>query len=211
MYMAISVWYCIILLRWSSWMINIPLHLWNKVTMPYWSSSWLMLCDKMILLFLEEGIEGKVELRSKKIIFLSIFTHLQPFKTEVDFLNSVYEEAAWQRFVIYFCVPNLWGEHAELNLICFHSHHNGGSCCAPKQNEGLLLHKLVFAFGLRFYKMCHMSSGCFHTEKENGGFAYVCLLSDQWTRLFIGSIHQCQHFWFNEFCLFQISGNLLFY
>lgn len=146
MYIAISVWYCIIFMRWSSWMINILIHLWNKVTMPYWSSSWLMLCDKMILLFLEEGIEGKVELRCKKIFFVSVFTHLQSFKAEVNFLNTVYKEIAWQRFIIYFCVPTPWGEHAELILICFHSHQKGGSRSAPKQNEGLLLHKLVFSF-----------------------------------------------------------------
>lgn len=144
-HIAISVWYWFILMRWSSWMINIPFHLWNKVTMPYWSSSWLMLHDKMILLFLEEGMEGKVELRCKNIIFVSIFTHLQSFKPEINFLNCAYKEAVRQRFVIYLFMPNLWGEHAETILICLHSHQKRGSCCAPKQNEGLLLQKLVFS------------------------------------------------------------------
>lgn len=53
----------------------------------------LMLCDRMILLFLEGGIEDKMELKSKKIIFfLPIPPHSQLFITEMNFLNNVYEE-----------------------------------------------------------------------------------------------------------------------
>lgn len=41
----------------------------------------LMLCVKIILPFLEGGIEGKVELKLKRTIFIYIFTRLQPFIT----------------------------------------------------------------------------------------------------------------------------------
>lgn len=103
-----------------------------------------MLHYKMILLFLKEGIERKVELRCKNVIFVSIFTHLQSFKTEINFLNCAYKEAVWQRFLIYFFMLNLRGEHAETILIDFHSPQKGEPCCAPKQNEGLLLQKTTF-------------------------------------------------------------------
>jgi len=47
----------------------------------------------MILLFLEEGIEGKLELRPEKIGFFVNIHSFTAFQTEVNCLNSVYEEA----------------------------------------------------------------------------------------------------------------------
>lgn len=92
----------------------------------------LMLCDRMILLFLEGGIEDKMELKSKKIFFFTHTPTLTAFHNRNEFLKQcIWGNTPRQRFVIHFYVPNLWLKCAGWNLIGFDSQQKEGPWCAP--------------------------------------------------------------------------------